>query len=76
MTEFNRSAHSGKKMAIITSFFKDETYGLLGPQLAATIIQDHTSYECIVIAVTREHDNTALKNTLSAGSRRWQKDTF
>ncbi|MBW2584377.1 MAG: hypothetical protein JRE36_12530 [Deltaproteobacteria bacterium] len=52
-------------MAIITSFFKDETYGLLGPQLAATIIQDHTSYECIVIAVTREHDKTALKNTLA-----------
>ncbi len=51
-------------MAIITSFFKDETYGLLGPQLAATIIRDHTPYECIVIAVTREHDKTVLKNTL------------
>jgi hypothetical protein len=58
-------SRAGKKMAIITSFFKDEAYGLLGPQLAATIIQDHTPYECIVIAVTREHDKTALKNTLA-----------
>ena len=65
MTQFNSSARTGKKMAIITSFFKDETYGLLGPQLAATIIQDHTPYECIVIAVTREHDKAALKNTLA-----------
>ena len=65
MTRFNMGSRSGKKMAIITSFFKDETYGLLGPQLAATIIQDHTSYECIVIAATRECDKTVLKNTLA-----------
>jgi len=65
MTLFNRGAHSGKKMAIITSFFKDETYGLLGPQMAATIIQDHTPpYECIVIAVAREYNKASLKNTL------------
>ena len=51
---------SRKKMVIITSFFKDETYGLLGPQLAATIIQEHTPYECIVIAVTREYDRAVL----------------
>ena len=54
-----------KKMVIITSFFKDETYGLLGPQLAATVIQDHTPYECVVIAVTREFDKTALKGVLT-----------
>ncbi len=65
MTLFNKGASSGKKMVIITSFFKDETYGLLGPQMAATIIQDHTSYECIVIAVTREYDKAALKKTLA-----------
>jgi len=52
-------------MVIITSFFKDETYGLLGPQMAATIIQDHTPYDCIVIAVTRDYDKVALKNTLA-----------
>lgn len=56
---------TGKKSVIITSFFKDETYGLLGPQLAATIIQDHTPYECIVIAVTREYDRAALKKALT-----------
>jgi hypothetical protein len=52
-------------MIIITSFFKDETYGLLGPQMAATIIQDHTPYECIVIAVTREYDKAVLKKALA-----------
>jgi hypothetical protein len=57
-------SRAGKKMVIITSFFKDETYGLLGPQLAATIIRDHTPYECIVIAVTRECDKAVLKNTI------------
>lgn len=52
-------------MAIITSFFKGETYGLLGPQMAATVIQDHTPYRCIVIAVTREDDRASLKRALA-----------
>ncbi|UCE55483.1 MAG: hypothetical protein JSV31_08590 [Desulfobacterales bacterium] len=55
----------GKQMAIIASYFKDETYGLLGPQMAATIIQDHTPYACIVIAVTREDDKAILKKALA-----------
>ena len=54
-----------KKMAIIASFFKDETYGLLGPQLAATIIQKETPCECIVIAVTREDDKASIKKALA-----------
>jgi hypothetical protein len=54
-----------KKMAIIASFFKDETYGLLGPQLAATIIQNETPCECIVIAVTREDDKATIKKALA-----------
>jgi hypothetical protein len=56
---------SPKKMVIIASFFKDETYGLLGPQLAATIIQNETPYECIVIAVTREDDKATVKKALA-----------
>jgi hypothetical protein len=58
-------SYTEKKMVIITSFFKDETYGLLGPQMAATIIQDYTPYECIVIAVTREYDKAVLKKALA-----------
>ena len=54
-----------KKMAIITSYFKEETYGLLGPQMAATIIQDHTPYDCIVIGVTREDDKATIKKVLA-----------
>jgi hypothetical protein len=51
-------------MAIITSYFKGEAYGLLGPQMAATIIEDHGGCECIVIAVTRENEKATLKTVL------------
>lgn len=55
-----------RKMAIIASYFAGETYGLLGPQMAGTVIQENTAYDCIVIAVAREYDkhnlNTALYN--------------
>lgn len=54
-----------KSMAIITSYFEGETYGMLGPQMAATIIQDHTPIECIVIAVTREDDKSLIKKALA-----------
>jgi hypothetical protein len=54
-----------KKMAVITSYFKGEAYGLLGPQMAATIIEDHSSCECIVIAVAREDDKAILKMVLA-----------
>ena len=52
-------------MAIITSFFKGETYGLLGPQMAATIIEENTAYTCIVIAVAREDEQASVKNALA-----------
>jgi radical SAM superfamily enzyme YgiQ (UPF0313 family) len=52
-------------MAIITSYFKGERYGLLGPQMAATIIQDNTPYACIVIAVTRDDERASLKKALA-----------
>ncbi|MDY6790357.1 MAG: hypothetical protein SWH54_03715 [Thermodesulfobacteriota bacterium] len=52
------------KTAIITSYFSDETYGLLGPQTAATVIRENTPFDCIVIAVTRNNDKTLLKKAL------------
>lgn len=52
-------------MAIIASYFADEAYGLLGPQMAATIIEEQTAYECIVIAVTREDDRDLIKKALA-----------
>ena len=52
-------------MVIIASYFDGETYGLLGPQMAATVIQENTSYECIVVAVAREDDKTVLKKALA-----------
>jgi len=52
-------------MAIIASYFADETYGLLGPQMAATVIQENTPYDCMVIAVAREDDKAILKRALA-----------
>lgn len=52
------------RMAIITSYFGDEAYGLLGPQLAASIIEEYTPYECIVIGVDRHDDKAVLKKAL------------
>ncbi len=53
------------KTAIIASYFSGETYGLLGPQMAATIIRENTSFDCIVIAVTRDDDKILLKKALA-----------
>jgi len=65
MTQTGNNTSSKNKMAIIVGYFENENYGLLGPQMAATIIQDQTPYECIVIAVTREYDRVALKKHLA-----------
>ena len=54
-----------KKMAIITSYFNGETYGLLGPQMAATIIEDNSLFDCIVVAVTREDNKDLVKKYLA-----------
>ena len=64
MTEFHKVSRSRKKMAIIAGYFENESYGLLGPQMAATIVRDLASYDCIVIAVTREYDKVYLKKAL------------
>ncbi len=53
------------KTAIIASYFSGETYGLLGPQMAATVIRENTPFDCIVIAVTRDDDKSLLKKALS-----------
>jgi hypothetical protein len=63
MTQVLKTSHN-KKMAIIAGYFENESYGLLGPQMAATIIRDHTQYDCIVIAVTGEYDKVSLKKAL------------
>jgi hypothetical protein len=52
-------------MAIISSYFSGEHYGLLGPQMAATLVEDHTDYECIVVAVARDDDKALLKKALA-----------
>ena len=52
-------------MAVIASYQRDENYGLLGPQMAATIIEAKTPCKCIVIAVSRDDDKAALKKALA-----------
>jgi hypothetical protein len=58
-------ASGRKKMAIIASYFPGEHYGLLGPQMAATVIAEHTGYECMVVAVSRDDDKAHLKTALA-----------
>ncbi len=53
-----------KKMAIVTSYFAGESYGLLGPQCAATLISNETPYDCIVVTVTNEDDKQSVKLAL------------
>ena len=54
-----------ERMAIISSYFKDESYGVLGPQMAATVISEHTGYDCVVIAVTRDDDHSLIKKAIT-----------
>jgi hypothetical protein len=53
-----------ERMVIITGYVEGESYGLLGPQLAASIIQENTLYDCIVVTVAREDDQDLFKKTL------------
>jgi len=54
-----------KKLAIITGYFSAESYGLLGPQMAATIINEHTDYDAIVVGVTNDDSRQELKAALN-----------
>ena len=51
-------------MVIITSYFEGETYGLLGPQAAATTITKQTPFDCIVVTVTSQDDKRQVKKAL------------
>jgi hypothetical protein len=62
-----------KTMVILANYAgTEEGYGLLGPQMAATIIQDNTGYECIVVAVGHDFDKELIKKNVIqlAGSER------
>jgi hypothetical protein len=61
-----------ERMVIVTSYVQGESYGLLGPQLAASIIQENTIHDCIVVAITREDDKNSLRKALRSyfGNRR------
>jgi hypothetical protein len=53
-----------QRMVIISSYFEGESYGLLGPQMAATIIEKNSGYECIVVTVTNKDDKSLIKKSL------------
>jgi hypothetical protein len=55
-----------KKIMVILANYAgtEEGYGLLGPQMAATIIQDNTGYECIVVAVGHDFDKELTKKNI------------
>jgi len=54
-----------KRMVILANYAgTEEGYGLLGPQIAATIIQSNTGYECIVVAVGHDFDKELIKKNV------------
>lgn len=54
-------------MVILANYADTEQgYGLLGPQLAATIIQDNTGYDCPVVAVGHDFDRELIKKNVLA----------
>lgn len=59
------SSVNRKNMVILSGYVDGECYGLLGPQMAATIIEKNTQYDCIVIAVTREDNKSLLKEVIT-----------
>ncbi len=53
-------------MIILANYADTEaSYGLLGPQVAATIISDNTDYDCRVIAVGHEYDIRKIKQVIA-----------
>jgi hypothetical protein len=55
-----------KTMVILANYADGEgSYGLLGPQMAATIIQNNTDYECVVVAIGHDFDKEVVKKNLS-----------
>jgi hypothetical protein len=55
-----------KKIMVILANYAgtEEGYGLLGPQIAATIIKDNTGYECVVVAVGHDFDKELIKKNV------------
>ena len=55
-----------KKMVIVSNYsYEQDNYSLLGPQMAATIIEDNTDYECNVLAIGRDFDKELAKSCIA-----------
>jgi len=55
-----------KKMVIVSNYsYEQDNYSLLGPQMAATIIEDNTDYECNVLAIGRDFDKGLAKSYIA-----------
>jgi len=52
-------------MVIVSNYsYEQDNYSLLGPQMAATIIEDNTDYECNVLAIGRQFDKELAKTCI------------
>jgi len=60
-------------MVIVSNYsYEQDNYSVLGPQMAATIIDDNTDYECNVLAIGRDFKKELAKScikTLLDGSK-------
>lgn len=57
-------SRSRQKMVILANYVAGQSYGLMGPQLAATIISEQAGWDCLVVGVGRHDDPAALKKAL------------
>jgi len=53
-------------MVIVSNYsYEQDSYSLLGPQMAATVIEANTDYECNVLAIGRDFDKELAKLCVS-----------
>ncbi len=52
-------------MVIVANYDAERGHGLLGPQMAATVINERAGWDCRVVGVCRGDDPAALKTALS-----------
>jgi len=55
-----------KKTIVIVANYADTegSYGLLGPQMAATVIRNNTDYDCLVVGVGHDIDKEVIKKSV------------
>jgi hypothetical protein len=52
-------------MVIVSNYsYEQDNYSVLGPQMAATVVEDNTDYECNILAIGRNFDKELAKRCI------------